>query len=131
MPLNFRYLTHLKLHNIDIEDYGREMIQFILSGCQDLEKLDMFFKSTAFFVSDFLLDDILFQNPLARLEDFLMRNASLTLISALRLLTSRPKIKTIGHILQWDVEPSELETFGTIIKRAKSLNLLHNDVIFL
>ena len=69
-------------------------------------------------------------NPMGRLESFELKNASLTLISGLRLLNSRPKLRTIGHILQWDVEPSELVTFGHIIKRAQSLNLLH-DVTFL
>ena len=69
-------------------------------------------------------------NPLARLESFIVENASLTLISALRLLNSRPKLRLIGHLLRWDVETSELETFGQIIGKAQSLNLLH-DVTFL
>ena len=88
------------------------------------------FPEKAWFFSDFLLDEILVVNPLPRLETFVIKNAAMTLISALRMLNSRPKLKTIGHILQWDVEISELDTFGQIIKRAKSLNLLH-DVTFL
>lgn len=68
---------------------------------------------------------------MGRLESFVIQNASLTLISALRLLNSRPKLKTVGNILEWDVELSELETFGQIVNRAKSLKLLRQDVTFL
>ena len=92
--------------------------------------LHMEFPEKAWFFSDFLLDEILLVNHMPRLESFVIKNAALTLISALRLLNSRPKLKTIGHILKWDVEVSELDTFGQIIKRAKRLNLLH-DVTFL
>ena len=90
----------------------------------------MEFPEKAWFFSDFLLDEILVVNPLQRLETFVIKNATITLISALRLLNQRPKLKKIGQILQWDVEISELDTFEQIIKRAKSLNLLH-DVTFL
>ena len=131
--LNFRFLTQLKIHQISVETPSaqlREICLFLLAGCPDLEVLDLEFAEKAWFFSDFLLDEILVVNPLPRLETFVIENAAMTLISALRMLNSRPKLKTIGHILQWDVEISELDTFGQIIKRAKSLNLLH-DVTFL
>ena len=95
-----------------------------------MEVLHSEFPEKAWFFSDFLLDEILVVNPLPRLETFVIKNAAMTLISALRLLNQRPKLKRIGQILQWDVEISELDTFEQIIKRAKSLNLLH-DVTFL
>merc|ERR1711974_97607 len=55
-------------------------------------------------------------------------NGCLTLISGLKLFSSRPKLKTLGDISQWDVEASEMETFLTILLRAKSMNLLRHDV---
>ena len=54
---------------------------------------------TAFYFSDFLLDDVLGRNPLGRLERFVVSNVSLTLISALRLISSRPKLRTVGRLL--------------------------------
>jgi len=133
-PINFRFLTQLKLNQISLEPPNgvllRELCLFLLAGCPDLEMLHMEFPEKAWFFSDFLLDEILLVNHMPRLESFVIKNAALTLISALRLLNSRPKLKTIGHILKWDVEVSELDTFGQIIKRAKRLNLLH-DVTFL
>ena len=90
----------------------------------------MEFPEKAWFFSDFLLDEILVVNPLPRLETFVIKNAAMTLISALRLLNQRPKLKKIGQILHWDVEISELDTFEQIIKRVKRFNLLR-DVTFL
>jgi hypothetical protein len=46
-----------------------------------------------------------------------------------RLISSKPKLKTIGRLRHWDVEPSELETFVQILRKAKSLNLLHDITI--
>ena len=77
-------------------------------------------------------------NSMGRLESFQIKNVSLTLISALKLLNSRPKLAKIGHILKWDVEPaplregwpSELDTFAQIVNKARGLNLLQN-VVFL
>ena len=37
-----------------------------------------------YFFSDFLLDDILAVNPLSQLQEFLLKDGALTLISALR-----------------------------------------------
>ena len=45
------------------------------------------------------------------LQEFSLRDGALTLISALRLITSRPKLRVVGRLLHWDVEPSELTTF--------------------
>ena len=67
---------------------------------------------------------------MGKLETFQVKNSSLTLISALRLLDSRPKLTKIGQILKWDVELSELDTFAQIVYKARSLNLLQN-VVFL
>ena len=67
---------------------------------------------------------------MGKLEIFQVKNSSLTLISALRLLDSRPKLAKIGQILKWDVELSELDTFAQIVTKARSLNLLQN-VVFL
>ena len=131
---NFRYLTSLRLTNVILvpdQDFGREAMKAILGGCPDLEHLELEFESTAFFFSDFLLDDILFKNPFARLETFLVSDASLTLISAMRLLNSRPKLKTIGRIMKWDVEYSELDTFSQILNKARHLNLLPEGIQFL
>ena len=129
-PIHFRYLTHLKLAEMVPDPFGRQICQLLFSACPDLEILDVSFQQTATFFSDFFLDDILCSNPMGRLESFQMKNASLTLISALRLLNCRPKLTRIGHILKWDVEPVELDTFAQIVNKAKSLNLLQN-VVFL
>ena len=40
-----------------------------------------------YFFSDFLLDDILAVNPLSQLQEFLLKDGALTLISALRCYT--------------------------------------------
>ena len=129
-PFNFRFLTHMELSNVCTETFGREAALLLLGGCPDLESILIDFKEKAWFFSDFFLDEVLGENPMARLESFRLRNVLMTLISALRLLNSRPKLTTIGHVLDWDVEPSELETFGQIVKRAQSLHLLH-EVTFL
>lgn len=129
VDLNFRYLTQLKLRQVSAD--AGHVVLLLLSACPDVELLDVEFASTATFFSDFFLDDVLFRNPMGRLEAFLLENASLTLISALRLLNSRPKLRRIGHILKWDVEPSELEMFAQIVHRAKNLNLLQHEVHFL
>jgi hypothetical protein len=84
------------------------------------------FRSTTFYFNDFLLDDILLLNSFGRLENFLLSEVSLTLISALRMISDRPKLTSIGHLLQWDVEECELDAFAQILRRAKSLNLLQD-----
>ena len=127
---NFRFLTHMELSNVCSETFGREAALLLLGGCPDLESIIIDFKEKAWFFSDFFLDEVLCGNPMGRLESFRLRNVLMTLISALRLLNSRPKLTTIGHVLDWDVEPSEIETFGQIVKRAQSLHLLH-EVTFL
>ncbi len=69
-----------------------------------LSSFQTFSGDTAFYFSDFLLDDVLGRNPLGRLERFVVSNVSLTLISALRLISSRPKLRTVGRLLGWDVQ---------------------------
>ena len=130
-PLNFRFLTALTLTGIQVESLSRETGLYLLSSCPDLEVLRLEFTEKSWIFNDFFLDEVLMINPLARLESFIVINASLTLISALRLLNSRPKLRKIGHLLRWDVEASEMTTFGQIIQRAQSLQMLPSDLIFL
>ena len=37
-----------------------------------------------------------------------------------RLITSKPKLRTVGRLLHWDVEPCELDTFIGILRYAVS-----------
>jgi hypothetical protein len=46
-----------------------------------------------------LLDDILLVNTFGRVQNFLLSEVSLTLISALRMISSRPKLSTLGHLV--------------------------------
>ena len=55
-------------------------------------------------------------NNLSQLQEFILNNGALTLISALRLITSKPKLRIVGRLLHWDVEPSELTTFIQILR---------------
>ena len=126
VPLQLPFLTELKLSNIRIDRTGKELFRFLIGGCPDIERISLSFQETAFFFSDFLLDDILFLNPLGRLEYFQVKDVSLTLISALRLISSRPKLRSVGQLLKWDVELSELKTFAQILRRANSLKLLQD-----
>ena len=130
VPLEFRFLTSIRLSNIHMPQYPKEIFKYILGNSLDVEKIQIQLDETAsnFFFNDFLLDDILALNPLGRLEQFILENGALTLISALRLLSSRPKLKSIGKLLKWDVEPSELQTFEQILRKAKGLNLLRHDI---
>ena len=128
VPLEFRFLTSIQLKNITITHYPKETFKFILGNSPDLEDIHIQFESTSYFFNDFLLDEILSLNPLSKLEEFILENAALTLISALRLFNSRPKFKSIGNLLSWDVEQSELDTFEQILRKAKGLNLLRHDV---
>ncbi len=122
------------------------ILHFFLSSFQT------FSGDTAFYFSDFLLDDVLGRNPLGRLERFVVSNVSLTLISALRLISSRPKLRTVGRLLGWDVQVGkhstrcfvvkvrfrsflpkqngELQTFAQILRRAAGLKLLQDITIF-
>lgn len=126
----FNFLTQLRLSDFEVETCGREFFLFILANCLDIEYLSINFHSTTFYFNDFLLDDILLLNSFGRLEHFFLTEVSLTLISALRMISSRPKLRSIGHLLQWDVEASELEAFAQILRRAKSLNLLQDITIY-
>jgi len=129
-PARFPFLTHVRICNVSIEEYGKDIFRYLLGGAFDLETIQITFHNPGYFFSDFLLDDILMVNELAHLQKFLLRGGALTLISALRLISSRPKLRTIGGLLDWDVEPSELATFIQILRRAKSLNLLQDIHIF-
>lgn len=125
-PASFPFLTSARFCNVYIEQYGKDVFRYLLGGAHDLESLNISFHAAGYFFSDFLLDDILLVNELAHLEEFILQDGALTLISALRLISSKPKLKTIGRLRHWDVEPSELETFIQILRKAKSLNLLHD-----
>jgi len=129
-PASFPFLTNLKLNHVNIENYGKDVFRYLVGGAHDLESIQISFHSSGYFFSDFLLDDILLMNELAHLREFILRDGALTLISALRLISSRPKLQTIGELLHWDVEPSELDTFIQILRRARSLSLLQDIHIF-
>ena len=47
-------------------------------------------------------------------------------ISALRLISSRPKLRSIGRLMSWDVESSELDTFAQILRKANGMRLLQD-----
>ena len=121
-------MTSIQLKNVSITHYPKETFKFILGNSPDLEDIHIQFESTSYFFNDFLLDEILSLNPLSKLEEFILENGAMTLISALRLFNSRPKFKSIGNLLSWDVEQSELDTFEQILRKAKGLNLLRHDV---
>ena len=125
-PIKLNFLTSLRLIDVEVESCGREFFLYVLGGCPELENLLISFRSTTFYFNDFLLDDILLLNSFGRLENFLLSEVSLTLISALRMISDRPKLTSIGHLLQWDVEECELDAFAQILRRAKSLNLLQD-----
>ena len=128
IALELRVLTSIELNSISITHYPKETFKYILGNSPDLERIQIQFDTTSFFFNDFLLDEILSLNPLSKLEEFILEKGALTLISALRLFNSRPKFKSIGSLLSWDVEPSELNTFEQILRKAKGLNLLRHDV---
>jgi len=125
-PLKLPFLTKLRLANIVVESFGKEVFRHLLGGCEDIERLYLSFADTAYFFSDFLIDDILQTNPLGRCEQLILKDVSLTLISALRLISSRPKLRSIGRLMKWDVEPSELDTFAQILRKANGMKLLQD-----
>eukprot|EP00090_Calanus_glacialis_P008751 TRINITY_DN17102_c0_g1_i3.p1 TRINITY_DN17102_c0_g1~~TRINITY_DN17102_c0_g1_i3.p1 ORF type:complete len:573 (-),score=118.32 TRINITY_DN17102_c0_g1_i3:206-1924(-) len=129
VPAKFPFLRTVRFANVIIEQHGKEIYRYLVGGAHDLETFYTSFKSAGYFFSDFLLDDILAVNNLAHLEEFILKDGALTLISALRLISSRPKLRTVGRLLHWDVEPSELTTFIQILRKAKSLNLLQDITI--
>lgn len=126
---NFPFLRNVRFSNVIIEQHGKDIFRYLIGGAHDLESFYTSFKSRGYFFSDFLLDDILAVNNLAHLQEFILKDGALTLISALRLISSRPKLRTVGRLLHWDAEPSELTTFIQILRKAKSLNLLQDITI--
>jgi len=128
-PAKFPFLRNVRLSNIIIDDFGKDVFRYLIGGAHDIESLYVSFKEKGYFFSDFLLDDILMTNNLSQLQEFILNNGALTLISALRLITSKPKLRIVGRLLHWDVEPSELTTFIQILRKAKSLNLLQDITI--
>eukprot|EP00096_Caligus_rogercresseyi_P012367 TRINITY_DN5149_c0_g1_i1.p1 TRINITY_DN5149_c0_g1~~TRINITY_DN5149_c0_g1_i1.p1 ORF type:complete len:559 (-),score=92.53 TRINITY_DN5149_c0_g1_i1:63-1739(-) len=127
----FPYLSMLKIQKIDAEpdDPIRNTLKDIILHSPELEKLNLSFKQNAYFFSDFFLEEILRFNSLSHLREFIVMKCSLTLISALKLVSSRPKLSLMGNVFEWDVEPSELETFAHILRKAKALNLLQDITI--
>ncbi|XP_040579535.1 uncharacterized protein [Lepeophtheirus salmonis] len=126
----FPFLRSLKIQKIDHEPrVTKEVFKYLLINSPELEKIFFSFESPAYFFSDFFLDEILFLNPLGVLREFIVQNCSLTLISALKLVSSRPKLQLMGSVLNWDVEPRELDTFVQILRKAKGMNLLQDILI--
>lgn len=129
VPASFPFLSSLRCANTIIEQHGKDVFRYLVGGAHDLETVFVSFKHSGYFFSDFLLDDILAVNSLSHLTEFILKDGALTLISALRLISSRPKLRTVGRLLHWDVEPSELTTFIQILRKAKSLSLLQDITI--
>ncbi|TRY70474.1 hypothetical protein TCAL_16422 [Tigriopus californicus] len=127
--LKMPFLTSVCLSQIDIGRRGKEFFRFFLGGCPDIEKLYLSFPETAYFFNDFVIEEIIAHNPLNRLESLIIKDVSLTLISALRLISTRGKLRHIGSVMTWDVEPSELLTFAQILRNANSLKLLQKITI--
>jgi len=115
-PAKFPFLRNVRFSNVIIDDFGKDVFRHIIGGAHDLESLYVSFKTYGYFFSDFLLDDILATNSLSQLQEFILKDGALTLISALRLITSRPKLRIVGRLLHWDVEPCELTTFVQILR---------------
>ena len=132
-PANFPFLRNVRLSNVIIDDFGKDVFRYLLGGAHDLESLYVSFKvmqtkskyslltflfqTFGYFFSDFLLlEDILATNNLSQLQEFILKDGALTLISALRLITERPKLRIVGKLLHWDVEPCELTTFIQILR---------------
>ncbi len=134
VPLHLPFLTSFRLIHARLPSrLGRDALRLLLGGCPEIERLYLSFhpSSSALYVSDFLLDELLSLNPLARLERFVARGrVSLTLISALRLISSRPKLRAIGRLLEWDVQEGELANFAGILRRANGMKLLQDISIF-
>lgn len=127
--LKMPFLTSVCLSQIDIGRRGKEFFRFFLGGCPDIEKLYLSFPETAYYFNDFVIEEIIAHNPLNRLETLIIKDVSLTLISALRLISTRGKLRHIGSVMTWDVEPSELLTFAQILRNANSLKLLQKITI--
>lgn len=98
-PLHLPFLSEIRLVNIQVHHFGKQFFRLLLAGCPDVERVHLTFGETAFYFSDFLLDDLLGLNPMLRLETFVIENVSLTLISALRLISSRYCIRgNVEHL---------------------------------
>jgi len=131
-PADFPFLRRIKLSNVVIEDYGKDIFRYLIGGAHDLESIFVSFNqqiSKGYFFSDFLLDDIFASNSLSQLQEFILKDGALTLISALRLITTLPKLRIVGRLLNWDAESSEINSFIQILRKAKSLNLLQDITI--
>jgi hypothetical protein len=132
-PLPFPFLTELSASSVSASAGGRHLVRRLLGGCPELERLCLRFSRRhppAAFFSDFLLDEVMTVNPLARLETLALDRVGLTLISALRLISTRPKLRALGALSAWDVEEGELSTFAGILRRANGLGLLQHISIF-
>ena len=90
-----KYLYRSNVHILN--EFLLQALKHILCGnSPDLEVLHLIFRhpKSNFFFNDFYLDEILSQNPMGRLEEFVHTNGCLTLISGLKLFSVRPKLKT-------------------------------------
>ena len=118
-PADFPFLRRIKLSNVVIEDYGKDIFRYLIGGAHDLESIFVSFNqqiSKGYFFSDFLLDDIFASNSLSQLQEFILKDGALTLISALRLITTLPKLRIVGRLLNWDAESSEINSFIQILR---------------
>ena len=109
------------------------IFRYLIGGATDLESIFVSFNhqiSKGYFFSDFLLDDIFATNSLSQLQEFILKDGALTLISALRLITTLPKLRIVGRLLNWDAEASEINSFIQILRYGQSgplslVKLLH------
>ena len=99
------------------------IFRYLIGGATDLESIFVSFNqqiSKGYFFSDFLLDDIFATNSLSQLQEFILKDGALTLISALRLITTLPKLRIVGRLLNWDAEASEINSFIQILRYGQS-----------
>ena len=119
VPADFPFLRTIKFSNVVIDDYGKDVFRYLIGGAHDLESIFVSFNeeiSKGYFFSDFLLDDIFATNSLSQLQEFILKDGALTLISALRLIPTLPKLRIVGRLLNWDAEPSEINSFVQILR---------------
>ena len=51
LPCRLPFLTKLRLANIVVESFGKEVFRYLLGGCEDIERLYLSFADTAYFFS--------------------------------------------------------------------------------
>ena len=52
------FLTKLRLSNIVVDSFGKEVFRHLLGGCEDIERLYLSFADTAYFFSGINMPDL-------------------------------------------------------------------------